>query len=350
MSNHLKNALDKANKITDSNLSIYNKIPECEKINLWLSDEELDAILNSKLVNFSLHGFPNRTASKEVKTKICKILGYPVPSSFKKTKPRFIGQNFDTYNQKSDNLQVWNEPLDPERRYLLIRRDSNDIITKVKVVRGKELAKLDTTGTLTQKYQASTGDVEKQHELVSEKDTSYITKLHGNKEVSLETTNPVSVPSKGQLLSIETIYEKLKTIVGNKFINPGSDQERNRGAELHKLVCTALGFSTYQDNGQFPDIRHQLLEVKLQTSPTIDLGLVTPDSKDLLDISATSNIKVRHCDVRYAIFCAKIEGDMVVITNLILTNGEDFFSRLPKFGGKVVNKKIQIPLPKDFFD
>ena len=41
-----------------------------------------------------------------------------------------------------------------------------------------------------------------------------------------------------------------------------------------------LGYSRYEDKGQFPDIRHQLLEVKLQTSPTIDLGLVLPSSTE----------------------------------------------------------------------
>ena len=310
----------------------------------------MEAILNSKLVKTSLNGLANRTASKVVKTKICELLGYPTPKAFKKTKPRFIGQDFDTYNQKADNLQVWNEPLSPDRRYVLIRRDGSDIITKIKVVRGKELAKLDATGTLTQKYQAKIGDVVKKYELVSDSDRPSVVKFHGDKRIALAGFNPVSVPSKGELLPIKNLYNKLKTIVGKKFPDPGSDQERNRGAALHKLVCNALGFSSYQDSGQFPDVRHQLLEVKLQTSPTIDLGLVCPDSKDWLDISATSAIKVRYCDVRYAVFCAKIENGDVEITNLIVTTGKDFFNRLPRFGGKVVNKKIQIPLPKDFFD
>jgi hypothetical protein len=137
--------------------------------------------------------------------------------------------------------------------------------------------------------------------------------------------------------------------VGKTFSDLGSDQERNRGGYLHKLVCENLGYQSYKDNGQFPDVRHQLLEVKLQTSPTIDLGLVTPDSTELLDILPISGIKIRHCDVRYAIFCASTDGKKVKIENLILSSGQAFFSRFARFEGKVVNRKIQIPLPSKIF-
>jgi hypothetical protein len=40
----------------------------------------------------------------------------------------------------------------------------------------------------------------------------------------------------------------------------------------------------------------------------------------------------------------------VMLTHLFLTTGELFFSRFPQFQGKVLNKKLQIPLPEDFFD
>ena len=298
----------------------------------------------------SLKGQKLRTRSKSVKTEICKALGYSIPKSFKKTQPRFTGQKFDIYTQKSNNLQVWNEDLDSSRRYVLVRVNENDLITKIKVVSGSDLAPLDTTGKLTQKYQASLKNVNDTYELVSEKDTPHIIKLSGNEQISLKNISPIDLPIEGKILPISAVYEKLKSIIGKTFQDPGSDQERNRGTGLHKLVCEALGFSSYQDNGQFPDLRNQLLEVKLQTSPTIDLGLVSPDSKNALDMEKINDTSVRHCDVRYAIFSAVIEDEIVEITNLILTTGQDFFGRLPKFEGKGLNKKIQIPLPKNYFD
>ncbi len=139
-------------------------------------------------------------------------------------------------------------------------------------------------------------------------------------------------------------------MIGIKFPDRGYDQDRNRGAILHKLVCQKLGYPNYRDDGQFPDVRHQLLEIKLQLSPTIDLGLVCPNSTEPLDVPKIGCHQVRHCDVRYALFCAMRNEQEVMLTHLFLTTGELFFSRFPQFQGKVLNKKLQIPLPEDFFD
>ena len=345
MKKYLKSGLKKIAAIQKSDLTIYDKIEVGSKLH-WLTSQELEVVLDHKLVGLNLEGLPLRTRSKKVKSEICNALGYPIPSSFKKTQPRFLGQKFDTYTQKSNNLQVWNEDLDLTRRYVLIRISGDDIISRVKVVSGSDLAPLDTTGTLTQKYQARLKDLKGKYELVNDIDNQNILNICGE---NLSKISPIDDPVKGKLLPIKLIFEKLKPIVGSKFLDPGADQERNRGAELHNLVCRALGFSTYKDNGKFPDVRNQLLEVKLQTSPTIDLGLVSPSSTEPLDMEKINEISVRHCDVRYAIFYGKIEDGQVRITNLIVTNGENFYGRFPKFEGKGLNKKVQIPLPKNYF-
>lgn len=139
--------------ISASKLTIYDAI-EIGDPNLWISSPELESLLDSGLKGMSLSGLPLRTRSKVLKERVCKILGYPIPLSFKKTQPRFPGQQFDTYIQKSNNLQIWNEEIFPTRRYVLIRLNESDIVCKVKAIDGETLAKLDTTGTLTQKYQA----------------------------------------------------------------------------------------------------------------------------------------------------------------------------------------------------
>ncbi len=89
--------------------------------------------------------------------------------------------------------------------------------------------------------------------------------------------------------------------------------------------------------------------MKLQTSPTIDLGLVRPDSTEPLDVPKIAGRQIRHCDVRYALFYGQIDGVNVALTHFFLTTGERFFTRFPQFQGKVLNKKLQIPLPADFF-
>jgi hypothetical protein len=335
--------------ISRSGITIYDPI-EIGDPQLWIPSPELQALLDAGLRGVSLAGLPLRTRSKVVKTNVCRVLGYPVPKTFRKTKPRFPGQFFDTYAQKSNNLQVWNEELAPSRRYAIIRVSEAGIITRVKVVTGDVLAKLDTTGTLTQKFQARCVPGVAATELVSATDTELLRPfLSATVDLSAVAT-PVNHPTDGQLLPIKSIFERLRGLVGRTFADLGHDQERNRGAALHQLSCAALGYKSYQDDGQFPDIRHQLIEVKLQTSPTIDLGLVCPNSTEALDVPQIQNTQIRHCDVRYAVFYGSTDGHKVVLTHLLLTTGQDFFSRFPQFGGKVLNKKLQIPLPHDFFD
>lgn len=318
--------------IQASGLTIYDSLQN--RLDLFLNDEDLERILNNALHGVVLNQ-PLRTRSKVLKSKVCKALGYPIPSSFKKTQPRFPGQNFDTYVQKSNNLQIWNEEVSPSRRYVLIRVDENDKVSKVRVVTGPIIAAYDTTGTLTQKYQARSKSPVTASRLVSPEDTDNVKKR----------LVQAKMPEWIGFLPIKKLFTALRKLVGETFADPGRDQERNRGGFLHDAVCKCLEGPTWADNGQFPDIKEQLLEVKLQTSPTIDLGLVCPDSTEpIADMP-----EFRHCDVRYAVFYGAIEGSNVRLNHVILSTGADFFSFFTRFGGLVTNKKLQIPLPRDFF-
>jgi len=341
---------DYPKRISERNLSIYDPLEE-ENQDLWVPTSELERLLNNGLIGFSTSGLPLRTRSKVIKQEVCRILGYPIPISFKKTQPRFPGQLFDTYIQKSDNLQIWNEDISLSRRYVIIKVSQDDIVERVKVVTGETLSALDTTGTLTQKYQARLSPNASTLELIVSEDTDILHFLLRETDFPTSfTSSPIQNPAANSILPIKMIFERLQSLVGYHFPDTGYDQERNRGEQLHRLICAALGYNNYSDDGRFPDIRHQLLEVKLQTSPTIDLGLVCPNSKEDLDIPTIEGVKIRHCDVRYALFYATTDGDHVTLTHFFLTTGEAFFDRFPQFGGKVVNKKLQIPLPNDFFD
>lgn len=337
-----------AKAIRQSGLTIYDEV-EVGDLDLWIPAPELETILKQSLMGLSLAGLPLRTRSKFVKSVVCRALGYPVPRSFRKCQPSFPGQLFDTYVQKSKNVQIWNEEISAERRYVIIRVSSNDIITGIKVVTGEVLASLDTTGTLTQKYQARLVPGDVQAELIATEDTDRLRCfVLDTMDLSL-LASPIDYPVAGQLLSIKRIFKSLRGLLGKVFPDRGYDQERNRGAELHRLVCQGLGYSSYRDDGRFPDVKHQLLEVKLQTSPTIDLGLVCPDSTEALDIPKVGGQQMRHCDVRYALFYGNTDGHNVALTHFFLTTGEQFFKRFSKFQGKLLNKKLQVRLPSDFF-
>ncbi len=329
--------------IRASELTIYDKLPP--RSPLFIPTKQLEMILNKGMRGFPVAGMALRTRSKAVKIRVCEVLGYPVPKSFRKDQPRFPGQKLDAYTQTSNNLQVWNQALAPTRRYAIMR-EAGGILIQVRVVTGQSLALFDRTGTLTQKYQARLNHGSEIAELVSLFDTEPLRKLTSTaKPQGLPTDDPRS----GELLSISAIFAKLQTLIGRSFPDAGKDQERNRGAALHRLTCEALGYSQYADDGQFPDIKNQLLEVKLQTSSTIDLGLISPDSNEALDTPPMGETQMRSCDCRYAIFAARTDGEMVTLERVYVTTGESFFARFPRFGGKIVNRKIQIPLPADFF-
>ena len=328
-----------------SGLSIYAPINP-EDPYLYIPTEDLETILSKTLIGLSLAGLPLRTRSKVVKTEICKALGYPIPASFKKTQPRFLGQNFDVYIQKSLNVQIWNEEVDATRRYVILRVDEDDMITNVRVITGDVLVQFDRTGTLTQKFQARMQAYA--DNICSRCDTPAVSHWIIDDNTTLERVNPNQFPRRNQLLRINEIYRRLLPMVGGSISYLDAVQERNRGAELHAMICDHLGYSYFDDDGTYPDIANQLLEIKLQTSPTIDLGLHSPEDGKV--IAQVGNMTFYSQDIRYAIFNGVARGDRVDLCNLYLVTGDDFTNYFPLFQGKGTNKKIQLPLPYDFFD
>ncbi|MBT9450700.1 restriction endonuclease [Akkermansia glycaniphila] len=331
--------------IEQSTLSIYDAIDPTNP-NLYIPIEELEVILSNALIGLSLAGYPLRTRSKIVKVAVCQALGYPIPQSFRKTRPRFFGQNFDVYTQKSLNVQIWNEDIDAFRRYVFFRIGEDDTITAVKVIRGAELAQYDRTGTLTIKYQATM--TSRGENICSPNDSETVENWIVNTNDSICAASPNDFPINTQLLRITEIYRRLQPIVGQSIAYHNAVQERTRGAALHDMICQYLGYSIYEDNGTYPDIFHQLLEIKLQTSPTIDLGLHSPADHEVI-VSIDHTIFYSE-DIRYAIFDGEVQEDRVILRNLYLVTGKDFTSYFPLFGGGGTNSKIQLPLPYDFFN
>lgn len=339
--------IDYQRNIAASELTIYEIInPNNET--LYIPTAHLQEIIKAGMVGLSLQGLPLRTRSKIVKQKICECLGYPIPKSFKKTQPRFYGQNFDVYTQKSLNVQIWNEEITPDRRYVFLGVNEDDIVTNVRVITGDELAYFDNTGKLTTKYQATMHHFN-QSNLFASEDTGNIADVICKYNPDLRQFNPNDFPNPDSLLPISVLYDRLITLEGREFNYISATQERNRGAVIHGAVCSALGYSIYEDDGRYPDLRNQLLEIKLQTSPTIDLGLHSPE--DGCCIFSCYGKSYFSEDVRYAIFDGLVNQDCgtVTIDKVYITNGQHFTNDFPLFQGKKQNAKIQLPLPSDFF-
>lgn len=136
-------------------------------------------------------------------------------------------------------------------------------------------------------------------------------------------------------------------MVGSVYTDPGVVQERSRGTVVHREACARLGADGFADNGQFPDILSQLVEVKLRLARTVDLGLELPSS-DIPLASANGLLGAR--DVRYAIFYADRDGAAFEISGLVVVTGADFFKEYRQFGGLTANRKLQLKLPPAWFE
>lgn len=336
--------------IRSSGYSIYDTIDQADP-QLWLPTEIVESLLNERLFGMDVGNLPNRTKSKLVKAAVCEALGYPIPRKFVRVKPRFPGQMLDVHVQKGKNLQMYNNDVPTAvHRYALIEQQPNGLLGRVRVVDRADLQR-GATGTVTYKYQAMLATGSTEASLFGPRQDTVPLGEHVRVNVPITAWHsPTLEPKSGEMLSLSALEQRLSSLVGTVFNDPGIDQERKRGEAVHRLVCTQLGYLVFGDTGTFPDIKHQLLEIKLQTSRTIDLGGTLPSSEELLDLPRLGSHNLRYCDARYAIFLADTDGQSVTVTQLILTNGQDFFTVFRRCGGRVANEKTQISLGKSFFE
>lgn len=293
-----------------------------ELTGLFHTPYELELLLRTDLIGRrDLADLPVRTRSKVAKTIACEALGYVPPTNFQKVSPRLRHANVDIYSQQSNNLQIWNQEVDAARRYvILILLDG--VISDIKVIAGADLAQYDTTGTLTSNFQANRIHEGSGSSLVSLSDTPDLARLFNPSPNLTGPVSPVAPPAAGKVLDIRTVYDRLLPLVGMSFANPGPTQERNRGMVVHREACALLGLSHFADNGQFPDLLSQLLEVKLQLARTVDLGLELPESTT--PVASTNGI-LAVADMRYAILYGERSGVTFAITELVVVTGKDFF-------------------------
>ena len=352
---------------------------------LFTEDEILK--LTSPILNQEIpHDLSNVQKSQWVKFQIIELLGYEKPSGLRtkqarQSKPKFIHQLLDIFVQSSRNLQVWNyipyadiiipgewnaESEFPycykDCRYLLVFHNPEGFILKTTLVNGNTLAEWDTTGTQTIKWQA-TARRSYRNEISSQIVVSPVETLHSkistymqqplerkSRFIIQESQNPESPlikqpPTPASFLTHNEIAQALRTLVGTEFANLGTGQERNMGQTLEKEIIKALGYQSYQqtDTGDYPDLLHQLIEVKFQFRDTIDLGKHLPT--DPLPIKASWNKwEITPREIRYVV--ALMEQDIhgnFIVDSIVITSGEKFNEYFSISEG--TNFKIQIPVP-----
>ena len=150
-------------------------------------------------------------------------------------------------------------------------------------------------------------------------------------------------PSAQEIFSLVLLKEKIaKVLIGEKL---ESGATKNRGQALERRVLDLLGYPNNKKEqlyGAFPDIRNQLLEVKVQDSPTVDLGKFSPEFEEVIieDLNLTTH------DVRYLIVLTNPETE--IIDGIILVPGDKLGEVFSYVSSQ--SYKCQRTIPIDFFD
>ncbi len=285
----------------------------------------------------------------------------------KKGVPKLLNELIDTYivtSGKNYNLQVWNR--NPSVKSVLIDYNSNNkkniYISDIRYV----LIKVSPTSNLIEGITILTGDYISQkfgqfgvptikHQfilspynrdnLIRKKELVDTDTFKFKKWIcenpNLEKSKITDDFEINNIYSIEKIYDLISNeLIGTKLDNLPT---KNRGQALELIVSKLLGYhieDNEQLNGGYPDIRHQLIEVKVQDSQTIDLGKYSPQFEEIIKDEVTT------LDVRYLIALTDESDGM--IKGILLTTGE----KLGNYGTYVSDKsfKCQRSIPMSFFE
>lgn len=152
-------------------------------------------------------------------------------------------------------------------------------------------------------------------------------------------------PSASSLLPIETILDVVVSdVVGKVTISP-TLSTKERGQELERLIATKLGYSISEADlmdGGYPDIRNQALEIKVQDSPTVDLGQYTPEYEE--DVPSCPGFKTG--DIRYLI--ALTDSTTGLVEGVVLCEGKKLGGHFTYIASK--SYKCQRSIPMAFFE
>lgn len=283
--------------------------------------------------------------------------------------PKITREFIDTYivtSGTSYNLQVWNRI--PAAETLLIKYDSGEslkctdvrfVFVRIDTVNNKIASVIILTPEYIEKNFGKFGKPTIKHQLlisskvrkeIYERDDKILS-FPDSKKLSYYIRHDYEPPKSGMVEEpdIKHLFSisLLKKMVAEKLIGFKLDAAatKNRGQALEKKVLELLGYEVNEKSllyGAFPDIRNQLLEVKVQDSSTVDLGKFSPEKEEIvIDVSSLTTF-----DVRYLIALTNPKTE--IIEGIILSPGEklgELFSYV-----STESYKCQRTIPMAFFE
>jgi hypothetical protein len=298
-----------------------------------------------------------------------EINSYEIVPPKSKGVPKITREFIDTYivtSGDSYNLQVWNRL--PASNTLLIKYDTGEslkcadvrfVFVRIDIAKSIVASVIILTAEYIEKHFGKFGKPTIKHQLlISSKarksifeSADKILSFPDSRKLSYNITHDYIPPKSGmveepdikELYSIALLKEMVaKKLIGRKLHAAAT---KNRGQALERMVLELLGYVVKEKDllyGAFPDIRNQLLEVKVQDSPTVDLGRFSPEREEFV----VEEKNLTTFDVRYLI--ALTNSKTEIIEGIILTPGErlgDIFSYV-----SAESFKCQRNIPMSFFE
>lgn len=309
------------------------------------------------------------TLEKSVLPEAAEKDSYEIVPPKVKGVPKITREFIDTYivtSGDSYNLQVWNRL--PASSTLLIKYDSGEslkctdvrfVFVRIDLAKSIIASAIILTAEYIENHFGKFGKPTIKHQLlISSKvrksiyeSADKILSFPDSKKLSYNITHDYIPPKSGMVEEpdIRELYSiaLLKEMVAKKLIGRKLDAAatKNRGQALERMVLELLGYDVKENEllyGAFPDIRNQLLEVKVQDSPTVDLGKFSPEREEF--VIEEKNLTT--FDVRYLIALTNPKTE--IIEGIILTPGErlgDIFSYVSS-----ESYKCQRNIPMSFFE
>lgn len=289
---------------------------------------------------------------------------YEIVPPKQKGVPAFLREYIDTYivtTGSSYNLQVWNRnpnsasvQVDLKNGETLLASDVRFVLGKINTDNCIESIIIMTPEYIENKFGKFGKPTVKQQLIISNKKREDI--IHNGSMVISDSNLPdtllscadetisddVSIKDEpNRVLPIKVIDERITDkLIGEKL--DISLSTKQRGQQLERMVAYQLGYRDIQNGleGGYPDIRNQMLEVKVQDSPTIDLGKYSPQFEEQINDNFTTRT------IRYLIALTNaMDGE---IDGLIMCPGEELGKHFTYVAEK--SFKCQRSIPMSFFE
>lgn len=294
---------------------------------------------------------------------------YEIVPLKKKGIPKITREFVDTYMVTSGttyNLQVWNRI--PASNSLLVQyetgetlrcRDVRFILVHIDTVKYQIVGIAILTADYIEQHFGKFGKPTIKHQLlipakvrksIIESKEKILFASDTKKMSSLVThdftppkSNILETPQANEIYSIE-LLEKIvaKALIGQKLEIAAT---KNRGQALEKKVIELLGYNVDGIDvlhGAYPDIKNQLLEVKVQDKQTVDLGKYSPEISE----TVIEDLELTAQDVRYLI--ALTNAETTEIEGIIILPGKQLGDICSYVSDK--SYKCQRGIPMTFFD